>query len=66
MQNKCCHDRIDVENSMKDFFQIFSAAVYGMPLSHIFEIPSISNEKPSSFTKIPKYQVSRSKALDFD
>ena len=55
-----------MENSMKDFFQIFSAAVYGMRLSHIFEIPSISNEKPSSFTKIPKYQVSRSKALDFD
>ena len=36
--------------------------VYGIRLSHIFEIPSILNEKPSISIKI----VFRSKTLDFD
>ena len=27
--------------------------LYGMRLSHVFEIPSISNEKPSTSTEIP-------------
>ena len=32
-----------------------SAIIYGIRLSHIFEIPSISNEKPSILIKILKY-----------
>ena len=36
--------------------------VYGIRLSHIFEIPSILNEKPSISIEI----VFRSKTLDFD
>ena len=36
--------------------------VYGIRLSHIFEIPSIVNEKPSILIEI----VFRSKTLDFD
>ena len=36
--------------------------VYGIRLSHLFEIPSILNEKPSISIEI----VFRSKTLDFD
>ena len=31
--------------------------IYGIRLSHIFEIPSISNEKPSISTEIPSISI---------
>ena len=35
----------------------FRGSYYGIRLSHIFEIPSISNEKPSISIKVPSILI---------
>ena len=39
------------------FQDIYSCHTYGIRLSHIFEIPSISNEKPSISMEIPSILI---------
>ena len=36
---------------------IVTAKIYGIRLSHIFEIPSVSNEKPSISIEIPSISI---------
>ena len=42
---------------MENLFSACFVSFYGIRLTHIFEIPSISNEKPSISIEIPSISI---------
>ena len=50
-------DFFDIQANIEFTLKLWNAYVYRIRLSYIFEIPSISNEKPSILIKIPRISI---------